>query len=148
MSYSTVDQVRAEFKDITFKVDPTAPGISLDDVASFQDEFSAIIDSYVSKKYVLPIPMGGASSKILRFIEIVLVSERIKKIIAVKSPDDEKNQDGLTDKEKKAWGMLEKISTGNLILPDATTTSFSVAFSDYNSQHHIEPYFDVTKDQW
>jgi len=144
MAYSTQPQVEGEFKDVTFTA---STPVTDSDVARFIAEADAEIDSKIGRKYVVPVT-GATSIILLRMISVILVSERIKKILAVKTGDSKIDQDAETSKEKTARKMLDQIVKGEMLLSDATAVSSGGGVRSYTYENDIEPEFDVTQDQW
>jgi hypothetical protein len=144
MAYCTQAHVEGEFKDNTFTV---STSVTIADVARFIEETDAEIDSKIGRKYVVPVT-GATSILLLRMISVTLVSERIKKIIAIKAGDSKVDQDAETTKEKTVRKMLESIVKGEMILSDATLVSSGGGVRSYTYENDIESVFDVTQDQW
>lgn len=144
MAYCTNAQVSSEFKGITFSA---SSSITDTEVDRFIEEADAEIDGKVSQVYTTPIT-GTVSLIIVRTISIWLVKDRINKILAVKTGNDEDNQSGEESLGSRARQMLNDIVDRKLDLPDATLVTASDGVKDYNYANSIEPTFKRGTVQW
>lgn len=144
MGYCTQVNVEAEFKAITFDADTT---VTATELAEFISQADALIDSIIGNKYVVPLT-GATSLLVLKYISTLLVSDRVRKVIAVRTPVGDKNQDGVRGEYKTAMDFLDKIVNGELRLDGELWITTTGGFNDYVSENGITPIFDVTKDQW
>ena len=142
MAYCSESDVKIEFKNITWD---TSGGIASATVAEWTVQESAVIDSYLSERYVIPVT-GTNSLSVLKKIAILLTSHRVKMALQVKSIDPA-SQDQLPDDYERAIAMLNDLAKGVTILPDAplTTTSNETLKVYYEAN---PPIFDKDKVQW
>lgn len=144
MSYAVYGDVQAEFKDITFS---STTKVKDTEVTEFIVQADALIDAKVGMKYETPVTASG-SLPILKMICIMLVSSRVKKILQVKTPEAEKNQEAAPDESRLAMKMLEEISSGKLPLPGATLATSHDGVASYNVDEGICHTFKKGEDQW
>lgn len=144
MAYSQETDIEGEFKDVDFD---TNTSVKSADITRFIAETDAYIDGKLGLRYQVPIT-GVSSLLIMRMISVTLISERVKKILAVKTGDSKVDQDSLTDREKAMHKMLQEIVEGKILLSDATKLSSHGGVKAYNYDNDIEASFDVTQDQW
>ena len=142
MAYCSESDVKIEFKNITWD---TSGGIASATVAEWTVQESAVIDSYLSERYVIPVT-GTNSLSVLKKVAILLTSHRVKMALQVKSIDPA-SQDQLPDDYERAIAMLNNLAKGVTILPDAplTTTSNETLKVYYVAN---PPIFDKSKVQW
>ncbi len=146
MDYCTTDDVITEFKDITFDCNSS---VKLTDVESFIVQCSALIDSYVSRRYTIPVKTGDGV-EVLKLICESMVAERIRGILETKQIS---NKDGnqavrrLFD-WKTCLQMLKDIASGNLVLIGAPLISTSGGIYSENAATGVKPYFRMGKKQW
>ena len=146
MAYCTEADVKIEFKNILWD---TPGGIASTTITEWCDQESAIIDSYLSKVYTVPIT-GTQSLKTVKKIAIMLVSCRVKKTLQVKEIPPA-TQDQVGEDCKKAYELLESLVEMELLLSDAivivgTVTGIGGVWS--NVSEHIPCTFDKDKCQW
>ena len=145
MGYSTQTQIQAEFKSITFS---TTSAITASTVASFILQIDAIIDTKLALKYVVPVT-GTTSLTLISMISATLVSEKIKKILEVKTENASKVQSSMNiSKEKMMMQMLEDIVAGKILLTDAILKSASDGVRNYTEYVENYPIMDVQSVQW
>jgi len=146
MAYCTEADVKIEFKNILWD---TPGGIASTTITEWCDQESAIIDSYLSKVYTVPIT-GTQSLKTVKKIAIMLVSCRVKKTLQVKEIPPA-TQDQVGEDCKKAYELLESLVEMELLLSDAivivgTVTGIGGVWS--NVSENIPCVFDKDKCQW
>jgi phage gp36-like protein len=144
MAYCTSDQVQGEFKKL--RADSTSP-IDLTEIDRFIEEADAIIDSYLSKRYETPVT-GATSLIIVRNISIMIVAQRIKDILRVKTGDEPTSQDGRGNLNDRAMKMLKDIVDRNIDLPDATATDTDEGVQSYVSSNEVPFIFERETVQW
>lgn len=143
--YCSEDDVKAEFKSLTIDTDTN---ISTADVASFIVQSNALIDSYVSKRYLLPIDTSADGFQVLKMISISIVAERIRAIMEVKqSTSTTANQSvrRLYD-AKTIMQMLKDIVSGDMSLVGCTQLQSGGGLYSENAANDVQPVFrkDVT----
>ena len=143
MAYCSESDVKIEFKNISWN---TSGGLASTTITEWCNQESAVIDTYLSDKYVVPIAGGVLSLSTLKKISILMVSHRVKVALQVKSIDPA-SQDQLPDDYERALAMLNDLAKGVTILPDAplTTTSNETLKVYYVAN---PPTFDKDKVQW
>lgn len=143
MAYCLYTDVESEFKNL----DSTASGakVTNTEIGGFITQADALIDSYLSTRYVVPVT-GSSALSLLKWICIQIVKERVQKIIAVKTGNPELDQD---DVDKPMWLlMLESIQKGGINLVDAVLLNSGEGFKSGNVENEISQLFDVAAQQW
>jgi phage gp36-like protein len=143
--YCTVDEIRAEFKDIRIESDTP---ITETEVENFILEESAFIDANISSKYKTPIDTLNmpVSALVLKKICRTRTAMRIKMILMVKTGDEGLDQQ-IRGFQKEAADWLKKIKDGTIQLPDASLSDTD-SLRSFNADQGVENFFDVTKQQW
>jgi phage gp36-like protein len=145
VSYCTSSDISSEFKDITFGA---STSITSTDIGNFCDQASAMIDSILSSKYVVPIT-GTASLLLIQMICIWLVKARVISILSVKSPVDKAKQDPDSQKlYEQAMALLKQIKSGVIQLTDAVAASTDDGLTSYLMNEDIEYTFTMESDAW
>lgn len=146
--YTTVEEVQADFKSITF--DKTTL-VSIDDVEQFIVEADALINSFVGKKYQTPVTADSSSTTLLKLFSRTIVRDRIKELLQVKQTggNTSANQDvrgayGTRD----VMAQLRAIQKSELELSGATPLVTHGAFSSFNVAHGVKPIFKKNQRQW
>ncbi len=146
MAYCSDTDVASEFKDITFS---SGTAVTDTEVDGFIDEMSALIDTYLSNRYEVPVITGTTSLLLLKFICILLVKSRILSILSVKTPQDKTKQDPdgptLWDRMIK---LLEQIRKGTLPLPDATVLPTAGGMYSFLMNQDVEYTFRMEDENW
>ena len=147
MGYCAASDVESEFKNTTFGVDTN---VTLDDVNAFIAETSSLIDSYVAKRYVLPIDSGLDSYNVLKMLCRVMVAERVRGIMEVKqSTNTDANQIVKRPYDmKNAYAQLERIADGSQALIGASLIASSGALFSQNVKDKVCAVFKKDKVQW
>lgn len=146
--YCTTSEVISEFKNL---VVDTTTAISTADITSFIAQAEALINSYVSNRYILPIDSGAEGFQILKMIEIAIVADRIRKIMEVKqlsSKDAVQSVRGLLD-SKAILKMLEDIRDGDIAIIGGSPliNSGSTLYSETDAIG-AKPFFKRNVRQW
>lgn len=144
MAYCTVEEVQAEFKSLQLDGGGVLSSTVL---GQWIDQADAYINGKVGLKYQVPVS-GTESVKICKSMSIMLVTERVKGKLRVKTGKPEDEQNGLTSAKKTVETMLADIIANKLLLSDATLLNSSNGASDYNSSHDVEHQFKINRDQW
>lgn len=143
MAYAVYTDVESEFKNL----DSTASGakVTNTEITAFIVQADALIDSYLSTRYIVPIT-GSSALSLVKWICIQIVKERVQRIIAVKSGNPDTDQDNV---DKAMWlVMLEALQKGGMNLTDATLLSTGEGFKSGNVENEISQTFDVATQQW
>lgn len=143
MSYSTVDDVIAEFKGISFTIDDPVTDTTVED---FIEQADAYIDANINSRYVVPVT-GTTSLIILKTISVWLVADRISRILQVKTKTEE-TQTAEKSLKQMADDLLKQISNGILDLIDATLQSSGAGFRSYANDEDLKYTFKKNSDQW
>ena len=148
MAYCTTDHVAGEFKGIVFNSTST---VTESEVIRFIAEAGAEINSTLSSRYSVPIT-GTESLILIRQINIMLVAQRVKDILTVKTgvtaPDQGNNQGNTIRLDITARKMLQNIISEKINLTDATLLDSQSGVASYNVTNSIEPFFEKGVDQW
>lgn len=145
MAYCTVAQVEAEFKDVTFG--PTT-AVTSTDVTRFIEESDAEINGYIGSKYVVPID-ATESLKVVRRISILIVTDRIKEILRVKTGDDKVDQATRGGQLRaQAMAMLKAVLSSQIKLSDAVLNDSGDGVSSFAVDHGLEFEWQKGVDQW
>lgn len=142
MAYCTYTDVQSEFKSMTFSA---STAVTDTEVTEFIVQSDAVINSYVSSRYQVPVT-GSSALSFLKWISIQIVRERIIKILASKTGVVEPDQ---LEAEKPMWQvLLEDIRKGALQLVGATLVNTGGGVRSGNVENGITQTFDVTAQQW
>ena len=146
--YCTEKEVIAEFKNLTVTKDTA---ISTGDITSFIQQSEALINSYVSNRYTLPIEITSEGFLLLKMISIAMVAERIRGIMEVKqasAKDALQTVRRLLD-SKTIFQMLKDIRDGNIVITGAAPiiNNGSTLYSETQAQS-ITPQFKRNVRQW
>ena len=151
MSYCTLDDIKSDFKDIVFTpAAATSPSsITEEEVIEWIAQECAYIEAKICNKYQVPVVEGDSpnSFKILKRINIGLVSNRVRHVLKVKTGDDSKEQVGrsMHFSPKKD---LKEIQEGTLKLGDAVANSDCGGFDVGSPKSCDDMVFDPSKNQW
>lgn len=146
MAYCVIDDVKAEFKSITFTGSDAA--VTEADVTEFIVQADAEINSRIGLRYQVPVTAEATALSLLKMISIWLVSARIKEITEVKDVREEVNQDVKADSASRARKMLDQIAKGEINLIGATLASTADGVNSYVSANNVERVFKKDTDQW
>lgn len=144
MAYSVYGDIANEFKDLTISADVR---VTPDKVTEYISQTDAMINGMIGNRYIIPVT-GTESLKVLKLICIKIVSNRIAKIMEVKTPKDENNQSSVKLLEPTPMEMLEAIADGSLILSDAILRDSQNGVGSYALKHCIPNTFKKGCDQW
>lgn len=144
MAYCVLAQVIAEFKDVNISV--TTP-VTVADVNRFIEEADACIDSSLSQRYTVPVT-GAQSLIVVRNLSIMIVAQRIKDILKVKTGKEDANQDGRGNLRGLAEKKLKAIVDRAINLTDATEKSAGAGVKSYTSSNDVPHIFERGTDQW
>ncbi len=146
MAYSTFAQVSSEFKSITFSA---TTEVTSTEITRFIEEADAEIDSFVGRKYVVPITQSE-SLKIMRMLSIWLVADRVREIMQMKDVGIEKLKQGVRapNSAKRARDMLDKIVDGEIKLSDASLSTTHDGVQSFAVEESLEHTFKKGVDQW
>lgn len=147
MAYTTYSEISADFKDMTFD---TTTNVKATDVTQFIAEADALINSYVSAKYVVPVTAGEALT-FLKLLSRSLVTARIKKIMEVKqAKSDDANQNivGVFLSPTEVMRILKDIRLGNINLEGATLINSNSGFFSNNVSNSVESVIKKDEKQW
>lgn len=148
MAYSTLAEIQSEFKNTTFS---STTNVTDSDVNSFILQADALINSYVSKRYQLPIDTGSEGFQFLKMLSCGIVAERVRAILEVKQAT---NKDGNQNPRrpldmKNIMDMLKDIASGKapLVGCDLVGSSGTGLYSE-NDANMVEPEFKKGSTQW
>ena len=144
MAYCTASDVQSEFKKLT--VGASTP-VTSTEITEFIVQADALINARLANRWITPIT-GTESLSIIKMISILLVKERIEKILSVKTGKPEGSQEQDEPAQDTGLGMLNQIMDGKLLLTDATLANSKDGVSSYNVDNDIEATFDSTGDLW
>ena len=148
MTYADNADIAKEFRKLTFDGDSA---VTEADIDGFLEESEAIINSYVSNRYIVPIT-GIEALKIMKTLEIAIVALRVQVIIdlkAFKSQSKETKQE-FGKQERRDWAIdyLQGIQKGLYRLIDAEEIGSSSGITSFNSKNNIKPFFRKEIRQW
>ena len=147
MAYCTLTEVQSEFKNVTF----TATSLVSDsDVNAFILQADALINSYVSKRYDLPIDIASEGFQFLKMLSCGIVAERVRSILEVKQAT---NKDGAQNPRRpldmqNIMSMLKDIASGKAPLVGVIAPSAGLGVYSENVANSIEPEFKKGSTQW
>lgn len=147
MAYCTNAQVGEELKGLTFSASTVPTDTVVDRWIGEADE---LIDSFVGKKYSVPIVVGTSPKafKIMTSTSIMLVADRVKKHQGRKDTsgaDDSKSFRTDTDRMMK---RLKDIYDGTMVLSDASLISTTEGVSSFNVSNSEKHTFKKGTDAW
>lgn len=134
MAYASFDDVISRYRPLSTIVGSADQMVRTLDVSSvFVYGAEGIMDAYLSKKYVTPVPSGPLVTQIASDLAIF-------NILVEKQPQV---PDFMKDRYDRSIKMLEQIAAGELVLSSATvlTTGDQEAWSSTQNYHTI---FDPT----
>lgn len=147
MSYATVAEIEADFKDTSFT---SSTNVKTADVTQFIVEADALINAYVGTVYTVPVASGDGLN-LLKLLCRSLVAARIKRIMEVKQ---EKNADpnqsvlGVLLPPSQVMKILKDIQEQNLALAGATLLVSGSGFYNNNVTNDVEPRIKKDERQW
>lgn len=145
MAYSVVADIQNEFKDTVFS---STTAVTDDDVEDFITSADALIDSYLSSKYVVPF-LDVTSLALMKMISIWLVKARILSILSVKSPQAPTTQEPDTPNlYKQAMALLKDIKDGKIQLTGATLISSEDGLTSYLMNEDVSYDFHRQENDW
>lgn len=145
MAYSVVADIQNEFKDTVFS---STTAVTDDDVEDFITSADAVINGYLSSKYVVPF-LDATSLAIMKMISIWLVKARILSILSVKAPQTPATQDpDGPSLYKQAMNLLKNIKDGTLQLPDATLISSQDGLTSFLMNEDVSYDFHRQENDW
>ncbi len=143
-AYAVYGDIASEFKQGSF----TASSIvTSTQVTQFITEASAYMDGRISNKYSTPIT-GTASLIILKTICIMIVADRVRKILEVKTGDSNKDSNASKGEKGQAEKMLDMIVKGDLPFLDSTLASSDDGSKGYTYDNSVATSFNVESDSW
>lgn len=149
MGYCSVEDIQAEFKQITF--DRTTL-VTIEKVNQFIVEADAVVNSYISKRYAVPITQDASSVSLMRLYSRTIVRDRVRAILSVKQSggNTSANSDvrGVEFSTRDVMSALRDLQTSKTALTGATLLVTGGAFSSFNVDHSIGPIFQKGKRQW
>lgn len=149
MSYSTVDDIRSDFKDIVFNANSS---VTETEVEKFIDEETAFINSMICARYKTPVIELDSPEAflVLKRICIFLVSDRVRHVLYVKTGRDASDQDtkGLRSLSRQPRRDLEAIRDGKSKLSDAVKVDECIGFDTGSDSTCSDMTFDPSKQQW
>lgn len=147
MAYCTTADIASEFKNLT--VDATTP-ITSSEVTEYIDQVSNYMDGVIGVRYTVPVTIGTSplSYSMLKWVCIQLVSQRVKKILRIKTGEENIDQETRAD-AKRAEEILKQIAKGDILLSDATVSNQNgYGWASYSESNSIDKVFDTKKQQW
>lgn len=147
MAYTTIANVQADFKDMTFS---STTNVTDADVTQFIVEADALINSYVGQVYQVPVTASASSLALLSLFSRTLVADRIKKIIEVKQLTNNKfNLEGRgAYSTKDVMAQLSAIRDQDLNLDGATLLDAHDGFFSSNASAGIVPEITKSTKEW
>lgn len=148
MAYCTSAQVASEFKGIDFGA--AGSKVSSAEVDEFIAEEELRIDSYLSKRYEVPISQA-TSPKAFIFVRGIcrrLVSARVASIIKVKAKSDDAEKDSKNNGSSSIWKNLRDIAEGKADLPSDATFKKASTTKRFHVEQGEKNVFDMEKDNW
>jgi phage gp36-like protein len=147
MTYAVVDDIAREFNSIEFT---TTSSVTSDDVQSFIDQNTSLIDQYLAPVYLLPI-VSVKALDVLKRIQIALVAARVAAIVNIK----QNNQPALAKQELNKrnyadWAMmhLKELANRTLYLEGAELINSDYGMESYTLSNNIYPEFEKGVKQW
>lgn len=148
MAYCTSDEVAKDFPATNFGA--TGSKVTVDDIDEFIEDADALIDSYISSRYVVPVTADTTALRTLRLFSRSMVADKVKGILEIKQPiNTAANQNvrsGLNTKD--VIKLLEQIRDGQSQLTGAIMLSSGGGINSFNVREGITPRFKKDEDQW
>lgn len=144
MAYCTIADVSSEFKDTEFDANSAVTNTEL---TAIIDEESAVIDSYVGMRYVVPVT-NTTALLVLKKLCKLMAADRVRGILGVKTPTQEYSSEEKRQYVRGAIDDLKDIAAGRVNLPGATLLSTDGGVSSFNTDTCYKNKFDVGKQQW
>lgn len=147
MAYTDSEEVQADFKDMDFAISET---VTSDDVDQFIVEVDALINSYVGKRYTVPV-VSGDGLNLLKLCSRSLVAARIKAVMqTVQVIITEGNQNVVSSflSPTAVMKILNDIKNGELTLGGAESLVSGGGFFSKNVACDIESVVKKDDKQW
>ena len=144
MPYCTNADVSSEFKNIEFDANSAVTDAELTEIIK---EESAVIDSYVGMRYVVPVT-NTTALLVLKKLCKLMSADRVRGILGVKNPSQEYDSEEKRAYIRGAIDDLKDIAAGKVNLPGATPLSSDGGVSSFNVDTCYKNKFDVGKQQW
>lgn len=148
MSYCVFTDIQEDFKTIAFD---SSSLIKDTQVTKFITEASALIDSYVGTRWVVPITADASSLALMSLFCRTLVADRIRGILANKQQTNtDANQQVKSDgySVKDVMKALTDIKNGDTQLSGAALLLAGSAFYSQNYATNQTPRFNKNRRQW
>jgi hypothetical protein len=148
MAYSSLSDIQAEFKNLTFGP-TTTPKDTV--VSGFIDQADAEINARIGLRYAVPINTASCpvAAVTLKRLSTWLVTARVKEILKVKTGDAASSQDSRGgDLGKMARDQLDQISKGQYLLSDAPLANTTEGMQSFGYSNGETLFFDKDSDQW
>lgn len=146
MGYCALADITADFANMVFDDNSK---VKDSDVTSFIVDADALIDSYLSARYSLPVT-GTRSLAVLKLYSRALVADKVAGILQIKqSTNQGANQNvrsGLSTKD--VLKQLGDLRDGSGQLPDADLASPGGGISSFNVKTGRVPEFRKDEKQW
>lgn len=145
--YCDASDVQAEFKNITFS-ETTLTKSS--EVEAWILQADALIDSFIGKRYAVPVESGDTALALLRLFSATLVADRVRKKLEVVQGATEKaqqNPKGMVFSTKDVLDQLRAIARGDMNLVGVGEISPEAGFSGTDG-FGVTPVFKKDTEQW
>lgn len=147
-AYSIVADVQSEFKDITFGANGK---VTSTEVTEFITQADEEINSYINNRYAIPVSssISPLASKLVKQLSIWLVTDRISKILKVKSETEKVDQQqNPASLRTRAVKILERLRKADQDLVDGEQKNTTLGINSFTESNAIEPCFGKETDQW
>lgn len=148
MAYCTNAEVAKDFPATNFSA--TGAKVSTSDIDEFIQDADALIDSYISSRYAVPVTGDTTALRTLRLFSRSLVADKVKGILEIKQPQNSgANQNvrsGLSTKD--VIKLLEQIRDGQSQLTGAQLLSSGGGINSFNVREGKTARFNKDEDQW
>ena len=146
MAYCLAADIQKDFPGVVFD---TTSKVKLADIPDFITDADALIDSYLSARYVVPVT-GSESLAVLKFYSRTLVSDKVKGLLEIKQQTNQNaNQNvrsGLTSRD--ILKLLADLRDGNSQLPDAVLAKSGGGINSFNVKNGVVPEFKKDTEAW
>lgn len=149
-AYCTVPDIQGEIKGIDFSA--TGALVTTSTVTGFITEASALVNSYVSQRWVTPITADDESLALMSLYTRTLVVDRVKRILRNKQVTNTdgnqavRSDGGLTVSE--VMKALQGIAAGSMNLSGATKQLPDSGFYSNNQARGQSPTVFKNRRQW
>jgi len=149
MGYCAASDIQEDFPATIFD-DTDTSKVKLASLTNFIADADALINSYLSGRYVVPV-VDTEALKVLKFYSRSLVADKVTGILQIKqqtnSAGNQNVRTGLSTKD--VIKLLQDLQSGDAQLPgDPELALEDGGLASFNSKNRIEPEFKKSERNW